>query len=308
MGVRVGVDVGGTKVLAGVVAAPEGPVRSRTSWATVGDPAPYETLLAHVAQLIADLGGPAAVDGVGVGVPGPLDPTGEQLSVAPNLAGLGRRGLRTELEQAWGVPVRLENDANVAALGEARAGAGRGSDSFLYVCLGTGIGGAVVHEGALVRGAFRAAGEIGHVPIRPGGLPCGCGGRGCYEQYASGTALGRLARERGWPDSHSLVAAAAAGDLPAIAVLDVFADAVAEGLVHAVLLLDPEVVVLGGGVAAAGTLLSRAVERALGDRLVTRAAEPLPEVRTSTLGPDAAVLGAAYLVDRPTAPLRARAG
>ena len=267
---RVGLDVGGTKV-AGVLLDAGGVVRQRVVIPTVRGPEGVLTCAVAAAEELCAAAGttPAALAGAGVGVPGIVDPRAGTVTHAVNLGLDGPVELAGVLaERLGGVPVTVENDLNVAALGAARLlGLGRGDLSL--PALGTGLAAGLLLVGTLRRGRFGAAGEIGHVPHDPRGPVCACGQRGCLELYASGSALdaawsvagGR--REPGAPAPVTVFARAAAGDAAAAAVRDAFADAVAAAVRVLVLTCDVEHVVLGGGVSQLGAPLLLAVREAL---------------------------------------------
>lgn len=307
---RIGVDLGGTKVLAGLVDE-SGRVLRRTRQETAsGDLAGLVEGVRGVVTTVAD-GSPVA--GVGVAVAGFVDSSRSRVLVAPNV-GLVDVPLRDLLEDALGAPVTLENDSNAAAWGEFRYGAARGRDECLVVTVGTGVGAGLILDGCLRRGATGVAGEIGHVPALRDGIPCGCGRAGCLEQYASGSALVRNTRrllDEGGADTIGLLdrldgdiaaltgadvtEAAQDGDRFAREQLAVIGSWLGEVLAGLITVLDLETVVLGGGVADAGALLFEPVERALNASLVQRAGMPRVRVIAAELGDDAGLVGAAEL-------------
>jgi glucokinase len=188
----IGVDVGGTKILAGLVDASGAIVTTARRESPRND---ANKALAVVAEVVAELSAPypGAVVGVGLGVAGPVDSARSTVFFAPNL-GWSNVPARALLEEVVGVPVVVENDGNAAAWGEFKFGAGADVEDLTMVTVGTGIGGGIIIDGVLLRGAHGAAGEIGHMNAIPDGLPCACGRNGCWEQYASGNALVRDAR------------------------------------------------------------------------------------------------------------------
>lgn len=293
---RLGIDVGGTKCLA-LVVDDDGTVVDRRRVSTPrGAPAIEDVLVDLIETLSSAHGRP--VDEwttIGLGVPGLVSRDGTIVS-SPNLPEVENFDVRRRLESRLGRAVLVDNDANGAALAEWRVGSARGHDDVLVVTLGTGIGGGIVSGGRLVRGWNGFAGEIGHVVVVADGRTCACGRRGCWEQYASGTALGRMARELDENlDAAGVRRAAESGDSRAVAVIDDFARWVAlgtAGLVHA---LDPEVVVIGGGVAHRAENLRRSVERWLGEFLYASHLRRHPEVRLARHGEEAGALGAAFL-------------
>lgn len=267
-GNAVGLDIGGTKTL-GVLRGPDGAVRASFQLPTEqGVRGVVTTAVEVVRVLAAGAGaGPSLLSGVGIGVPGIVDPAAGTVAHAVNL-GLPAtatplaRLVSAELD---GARVEVENDLNVAALGAADAA---GTDADLaYLSLGTGLAAGLVLSGRLRRGASGAAGEIGHLPYRPDGPVCPCGQRGCLELYASGASL-----DARWPGTGdvpapaALFAAASAGDPAAIALRADFAEAVAAAVRILVLTTDVRVVVLGGGVSGLGTALLVEVVRALDER------------------------------------------
>ena len=218
------------------------------------------------------------------------------------------------MENATGLKVHVDNDGNAAAWGEARFGAGRGSNNVVTVTVGTGIGGGVVLNGELLRGSHGAAGEIGHMGAVADGLQCGCGRKGCWEQYASGNALVRetrkLAAEHlfeaqillsygdGTPEGvtgEHITEAALAGDPIAMKSLETLGVWLGRGLASLTALLDPEVFVIGGGVSDAGDLLLSSARTTLSERVMGRAYRPIPEIRVAELGNKAGIVGAADL-------------
>jgi glucokinase len=219
--------------------------------------------------------------------------------------------VRERIGSRLGVPLLLENDATCAAHAEATYGAGRDASSVLLVTLGTGIGGGLVLGGDVWRGANGMAGEFGHMQVVPEGSPCECGGRGCWEQYCSGNALLRDARSRigveptiltelcgGDPDRLTgamLDAAAADGDLVARAAFVQIGEWLGVGLANLVAAFDPAVVVVGGGVSAAGERLLDPARDALARSVVGTGHRDLPPVRRAALGPEAGMIGAALL-------------
>lgn len=232
---------------------------------------------------------------VGVGAPGLVDRNGV-LRFAPNLPGVVDVPMGEMLAQALGAPVVIENDATAACWGERELGAAQGADDCVVVTLGTGIGGGIVSGGLLQHGANGFSGEIGHMVMDPDGPPCPCGKRGCWERFASGSALGRMARERGIGEQgEDVTRGAAAGDADSQKLLADFARWVALGLVNLAYLLDCSLLVLGGGLIDAGPLLLDPVMDAFGTLLAGAQHRPPVEVRAATLGSHAGAIGAALL-------------
>jgi glucokinase len=304
----IGLDVGGTKVL-GVALDATGTIVAEHREPT---PEGGEAVVAAMASTVGRLRALAPdVVAVGAGVPGLVDREGV-LRLAPNLPGVTDLPVATLLGEATGLPVRIDNDATCALWGEHEAGAARGGDDVLLVTLGTGIGGGILADGALVRGAHGFAGELGHMVVVADGLPCPCGRRGCWERYASGSALGRLGRvaaaqpggERllahggGRPDDvdgEHVSAAAAEGDPVALAVVAEFAGWFGLGLANLVAILDVDTCVIGGGLVEAGDTVLEPMRAALGERLVGAAHRPAPAVVAAVLGEHAGAVGAAHL-------------
>lgn len=312
MSYSIGVDVGGTKILAGLVDA-DGAVVSTARRETPRKDAP--AVLGVVAEAIGELSDAASGDvvGVGLGVAGPVDAEMATVFFAPNL-GWSQVPVRDILERQVAMPVVVENDGNTAAWGEFRFGAGADVDELVMVTVGTGIGGGIVVGGELLRGAHGAAGEIGHMTVVLNGLACGCGRYGCWEQYASGNALVREARAlaEARPDAAAallalgdgtsqgvqglhVTQAAAAGDQVALEAFHVAGTWLGRGLASLCAILDPGTFVIGGGVSDAGDLLLASARTALGQSLSGRQQRPMPDLRVATLGNTAGLIGAADL-------------
>lgn len=304
---NVGIDIGGTKIAGGVV-ADDGRIVERMRVDTPIDP----TALAHaVADMVAALAARHEVHSVGVAAAGFIDRTRSIMLHAPNID-WHDEPLRAEFEALIGRPVTLENDANAAGWGEYRFGAGRGSTDMVMVTLGTGVGGAVVVDGKLLIGANGIAGELGHLRHVPGGRPCGCGQRGCLEQYASGRALQRELREiaadeeigaqlaanldaDGIVPGHALVRLLEASDPGALEAVRRVATALGESCGAFQVVLDPDVFVIGGGVAELGETLLDPTRRAYEAALPVFADRPTARFTTALLGNDAGLVGVADL-------------
>jgi glucokinase len=319
MTVTIGVDIGGTKIAGGLVDA-DGTVLARARRDTPARSS--DGVIDAIASVTAELSAAASatgvgpVEAVGLGAAGFVDETRSIVRFAPNL-GWQEEHLSDQVAARCGLPVVVENDANAAAWGEYRFGAGRGHDSVIAVTVGTGIGGGIVERGSLVRGAHGMAAEFGHLVRVPEGRLCGCGRRGCWEQYASGNALVREARELaadrrsdadillglgdGTPEGVSgknITDAARAGDPVALEAFDRIGRWLGEGLADVAALFDPAVFVIGGGVSEAGDLLLAPTRSAFIGALPARAHRPIVEVLAATLGNDAGVVGAADLARR----------
>jgi glucokinase len=308
----IGIDLGGTKITTGLVEC-SGRLLARDYRETLavhGPEAVIARMLDAVHTVLAQAGmGKEQVAALGVGSPGPLDIGAGVVVSPPNLPGWERVPLRQRLQDALGIPTFLENDANAAALGEYRFGAGQGCQHMVYVTASTGIGGGLILNGALYHGASDLAGEIGHMTILAGGPLCGCGNRGCLEALASGTAIARRAREsvaRGVPTriadlaegqperiSARLVAQAAAeGDAEAQAILAEAMNYLGIGMANLANLFNPQRIVIGGGLTNLGEALFEPVRRAIVRHAFRSAAEAV-RVIPAGLGENVGVLGAA---------------
>ncbi len=310
MSLAIGVDIGGTKVAGGVVAEDGTVIAS----ARLPTPSNDVGLTADaIAGVVAALRAEHAVGAVGVGAAGWIDLDRSTVLFAPNLAWRDEP-LRDRLRDLIGLPVSIENDANAAAWAEHRFGVAQGERVVAMVTLGTGIGSGLIVSGQIYRGANGIAPEFGHMCVVPGGRRCGCGNRGCWEQYASGKALAREARDiaTGAPLSATALLAAADGDIgridgPAVTTAALAGDpAAAEcfeevgrwlgvGLASLAAALDPSCFVIGGGVAEAGTLLLEPTRRAFESNLSGRGFRTMPGVRLARLGNSAGLIGAADL-------------
>lgn len=292
----VGIDIGGTKVLAGVLDESGGVLgTARTDTPPDADVAAVEDALDLV---LGELAGARPVAAVGLAAAGFTDAAGSRIRFAPHLPWRDD-DVRDRLQRRWGVPVALENDATAAGVAESRLGAGAGVASMLLVTVGTGIGGAVVLGGQVWRGASGMAGEFGHMQALPDGRPCPCGLQGCWEQYASGRALARAARAAGWQPGDrgdvALTEDARAGDPAALAAFDEVGTWLGTGLAGLVAAFDPALVVVGGGVSSAGELLLSPTRRALESHLVGGRYRSAPPVEVAALGAEAGLVGAGLL-------------
>lgn len=310
MALSIGVDVGGTKIFAGVVDE-AGTVVATALRSTAQRDA--EAVLAQVAELVAELRTQFDVVAVGVGVAGGVARDRSFVYFAPNLV-WADVPVGEIVHAATGLPVVVENDGSAAAWGEFRFGAGRDAADCLMITLGTGIGAGHIADGRLMRGAHGLAFEVGHMNAIPDGRPCGCGRRGCWEQYASGSALVRMARELaaerraegalllrlgdGTPEGvmgEHVTAAARAGDPVALAAFTEFGNWVGRGLADLTAIVDPEMFVIGGGVSDAADLFIGDAKAVLAERLFGRMSRPMPRICMATMGNAAGVVGAADL-------------
>ncbi len=302
----IGVDVGGTKIAAGVV-TPEGEVLSEARYPTATTT--KERLLSSIARAVVDVRDGFEVGGVCLAVPGSILAVENKVIDSPNLHAIEGVPLKDEIEDKTGLQVTVENDANAAAWGEFRFGVGSEVDHLVFLTLGTGVGGGVISHGVLLRGAQGAGGELGHVTIQATGPRCNCGNHGCLEALASGTAIGRRAREVASEKSDSALGRLAIerkvlgedvtelarkGDEAALTVLEEAGTWLGIGVASFVNIFNPQVVAVGGGVAKAGGLILDSARREV--RLRARSpARDLVEVKEATLGLESGILGAAAL-------------
>ncbi|MGX9891071.1 ROK family protein [Streptomyces sp. NPDC002276] len=295
----IALDVGGTGMKAALVGA-DGELLHRARRATGRERGP-DAVVEHILGFAAELraygeeryGEPASA--AGVAVPGIVD---AERGIAAYSANLGWRDvpLRDLLAaRLGGVPVALGHDVRTGGLAEGRIGAGKGADRFLFVPLGTGIAGAIGIDGRVEAGAHGFAGEIGHIVVRPGGAPCPCGQTGCLERYASAAAVTEAwAAVSGAPeaDAADCAKAVASGDPRAEKVWQEAVDALADGLVTALTLLDPRTIIIGGGLAEAGETLFTPLREAVEGRITF---QKLPTIVPAALGDTAGCLGAGLL-------------
>jgi glucokinase len=301
----VGVDVGGTKIAAGIV-SPEGKILSDVRYPTPHAP---EKLVETIVRSIKEVMEGHEVGGVCLAVPGYILAQENRVVFSANLHAIEGIPLKDRVEPEIGVPLVIENDANAAAWGEFRFGAGSEVDHLVFVTLGTGVGGGVISHGVLLRGAQGSGGELGHVTVHATGPRCACGNRGCLEALASGTAialrarvaaverpesaLGRLASRRKLL-GEDVTELARGGDETALSVLEETGTWLGIGLAGFVNVFNPEVVAVGGGAMEAGDLILASARREV--RLRARPpSRDLVEIQVATLGPESGLLGAAAL-------------
>ncbi len=302
--------MGGTKIAAGIV-TPEGEILGEARLPTPHSP---ERLVENIARAVEEVRHGLEVGGVCLAVPGLILTQKNTVVFSPNLRAIEGIPLQEALGPKIGLPLTIENDANAAAWGEFRFGAGSEVDHLVFVTLGTGIGGGVITHGVLLRGALGSGGELGHVTIQATGPRCACGNRGCLEALASGTAIGRRAREVASerPDSalgrlasgrevvgEDATELARNGDELALSILEETGRWLGIGLAGFVNVFNPEMVVVGGGAMEAGELILEAARR----EVYMRSRPPsrdLVEVKEATLGPESGVLGAAALARDPS--------
>lgn len=303
----IGFDVGGTNARGILMDAATGTILERTTRSSAGaGPVLLQTLLDMVDELRGSSG--AEVDGIGLAVAGLADPSGV-VRYSPNLPDLIEYPLGRELESASGLAVRMTNDATAGAWAEAKLGAGRGVDDLVFVALGTGIGTGFVVAGHLVLGAHGFAGESGHMVVDLDGPTHRTGQRGPWEYYASGSGLGRMGREAAATGDFSagvtlagsaeavtglvVAEALANGDPDAARLFDAFCREVARGVANLVMILDPQRVIIGGGLADIGEPLRSGVDAWLRELTLGASWRPTVEVVLAELGADAGLLGAA---------------
>ncbi len=309
-GLAIGIDIGGTKVAAGVV-DPRGAVLDERRQLTPGsDPRAVE---ATIVQLVRELSADHRVVSVGIGAAGWMDLSSSTVLFSPHLA-WRNEPLRANLERLLRRRVVLSNDADAAGWAEWRFGAGQGQSRLVCITLGTGIGGAMVMDSRLERGRFGLAGEFGHQVIMPQGHRCECGNRGCWEQYASGNALGREARELARANSpvaqellrrvdgavDTITGAvvtelALAGDAACRELVEEVGEWLGLGLANLAAALDPGMFVVGGGLCEAGELLLEPARRSFARNLTGRGFRPPARIVLAALGPRAGMIGAADL-------------
>jgi len=303
----IGLDVGGTKIA--FVRIDENGLPSERGVASTPAESPAATVAAMIScaeKLVSP-----RVRAIGVGAAGMVEAKTGTLRFAPNLAWRDVR-LANEVSGTLGLPCIVHNDANVAAWGEFRFGAGRGAEDMLLVTVGTGIGGGIVSGGRLLHGAHGFAAEIGHIIVEPGGPLCGCGNHGCWEQVASGRAIDRLAANAVEEDpsspfakrfdadptrarGHALTEAALDGDATAIEIFRRVGSRLGEGIAGLVNVLDPSVVVVGGGAIDAGDLLLEPARLRYAEAVEASEARPDVPIVAAELGKEAGAIGAAKL-------------
>ena len=311
MGYTVGIDIGGTKVLGGVVDESGAVIRRARRDTPAEGGASLTQAIADVAlELMKD----GDIESVGVSVAGFISADRKTILATPNIKDWNGVNLDYELTSRIGLPVVIENDANSAAWGEFKFGAGRGKDNILMLTVGTGIGGGIVVNSNLHRGSFGIAAEIGHLRIVQNGLLCGCGAHGCFEQYGSGTALLRHAREAMQlsPDragnilnrgdgsiegvkGSAITEAARDGDELALSIFETTGDYLGAGIASLAVILDPEAVVIGGGVIDAGDILLNPIRTGVEKYMPFAGKHPHPHIIGAQLGNEAGLVGVADL-------------
>lgn len=313
MSYTVGVDVGGTKIAAGLVDHNGQLIARDRTVSPATDPA---EIVHTIGELVRSLVGSHEVEAVGVCAAGFVDKQRATVVFAPNLAWRDEP-LKERLQKELHLPVVVENDANAAAWGEFTFGAGEDVEDLLMLTIGTGVGGGVVIDGELVRGGFGFGGEVGHIQMVPDGVLCGCGNLGCLESYGSGNALVRMTREHaaGRPDAARalieqaggdgnkitgplITRAAQAGDTFATERLAELGDWIGQGVATLTAVLDPNVVVIGGGVGEAGALLLDPIRTSFENHVTVGRHRPSLEIRQARLGNAGGMVGVADLARR----------
>lgn len=313
---RIGIDVGGTNVKIALVDG-EGKIiysNSVPTYAQMG----YEYTVNNIKQAIRDLmketnTDAKEIEGIGFDFPGQVDYKTGVVKLAPNIPGWVNIPIAQMIEEEFNIPTRIDNDVRCAALGELKFGAGKGCENFVCITVGTGIGSGLVINGQLVRGAANAAGEIGHIKLQMNGGPiCGCGDTGCLEAFASGPSIVAMAQEYlkggkstkfremagadGEITPYIVAKAAEAGDPVAKRIFEIVGTYIGMGLVSVINLLNPEKVIIGGGVAAAGDLLLDPIRKTIKERAMVVAGNSV-EIVPAELGNSAGVIGASMLVE-----------
>ena len=307
----IGIDIGGTKTL-GVVLGGGGRILAREKRRTPNGAAAIVECAATLFESLAEkVGSGIHIESLGLGIAGLVDSSG-QLRRAPNLVDVEGLELRSSLEPLIDVPIYVDNDANCAARAEIVRGAARNVEQAFMVTLGTGIGGAVISGGTVIRGANGMAGEPGHMLVDPNGPPCACGMRGCWESYASGSGLTNLANQaalegrlnaiskeaQGKEETitgEHITSAARRGDEEAIQVIDTYSWWIAVGLANCAALSDPEIIILGGGLVEEWELFGPRVQRAFDELLIGARQRGSVPIVPAAAGESAGAIGAALL-------------
>jgi glucokinase len=314
VGLAIGVDIGGTKVAGGVVDDDGRVIDSERRETPGADVRATESTIVEVVRALAER---HDVGAVGIGAAGWIANDHATVLFSPHLA-WRNEPLREALAGRIGLPLIVENDANAAAWAEYRFGVAKEQPVVVCVTLGTGIGGGLVVDGSVYRGAFGVACEYGHMTLVPDGRRCACGNRGCWEMYASGRALARDAQELAADSPVAaagmielagsvaeltgpvVTAAAAAGDAAALTICTTMGRWLGRGLANLAAIIDPSMFVIGGGVSAVGDILLPPARDEFAQSLTGRGFRPLATVALASLGPDAGLVGAADLARRYT--------
>ena len=317
MAKRIGIDVGGTNVKIALVDDNGKIIYSNSvpTYAKMG----YEYTVNNIKQAIKDLmketnTTPSDIEGIGFDFPGQVDCKTGVVKLAPNIPGWVNVPIAQMIEDEFHIPTRIDNDVRCAALGELKFGAGRGCENFICITVGTGIGSGIVINGKVVRGATNAAGELGHIKLQMNGGPiCGCGDTGCLEAFASGPAIVAMAQEYikggkstkfremaaaegGEITPYMAAKAAEEGDPVAKRIFEIVGEYIGIGLTSVINLLNPERVIIGGGVAESGELLLGPIRKTIKERAMVVAGNAV-EIVPAQLGNSAGVIGASMLIE-----------
>ena len=317
MAKRIGIDVGGTNVKIALVVDNGKIIYSNSvpTYAKMG----YEYTVNNIKQAIKDLmketnTTPSDIEGIGFDFPGQVDCKTGVVKLAPNIPGWVNVPIAQMIEDEFHIPTRIDNDVRCAALGELKFGAGRGCENFICITVGTGIGSGIVINGKVVRGATNAAGELGHIKLQMNGGPiCGCGDTGCLEAFASGPAIVAMAQEYikggkstkfremaavegGEITPYMVAKAAEEGDPVAKRIFEIVGEYIGIGLTSVINLLNPERVIIGGGVAESGELLLGPIRKTIKERAMVVAGNAV-EIVPAQLGNSAGVIGASMLIE-----------
>lgn len=312
----IGIDIGGTKIAGALVSADGQIIRESRVPTPANDP---NALVDAVVDLVEELSKGEQVFGAGIAAAGFIDAEQANIIYAPNLS-WRNEPFKAKLESRLSIPVVIENDANAAGWAEFRFGAGQGFQHMVMLTIGTGVGGAVIVDGKMLRGGFGIAGELGHLRVVPNGLPCGCGQMGCLESYGSGTALLRAARAlaasgskkgarllelgeaAGELSGHEVYQAILEGDEGSIGLLNELGGWLGQAIASLAAVLDPQIVVIGGGVSLAGDLLLEPIRQSYLEHLPARGFRPELTIAAAQFVNDAGVVGAADLARITLAP------
>lgn len=317
MAKRIGIDVGGTNVKIALVDDNGKIIYSNSvpTYAKMG----YEYTVNNIKQAIKDLmketnTTTSDIEGIGFDFPGQVDCKTGVVKLAPNIPGWVNVPIAQMIEDEFHIPTRIDNDVRCAALGELKFGAGRGCENFICITVGTGIGSGIVINGKVVRGATNAAGELGHIKLQMNGGPiCGCGDTGCLEAFASGPAIVAMAQEYikggkstkfremaavegGEITPYMVAKAAEEGDPVAKKIFEIVGEYIGIGLTSVINLLNPERVIIGGGVAESGELLLGPIRKTIKERAMVVAGNAV-EIVPAQLGNSAGVIGASMLIE-----------
>lgn len=312
---RIGIDVGGTNVKFALI-SPKGEILYSNSTPTRSEMG-YEYTVNNIKQAISTLmsetnSSSKNIDGIGFGFPGQIDYKNGVVINLPNISGWNNVHIAEIIKKEFGIETRIDNDVRCAALGELNYGAGKGCENLICITVGTGIGSGIILNGKIVRGATNTAGEIGHIKLFPNGEKlCGCGDYGCLEAYVSGPSIVEMAEdyikggkstkfremaENGEITPYIVAKSAEAGDMVAKKIFDFMGEYLGTGLASIVNLLNPEKIIIGGGVAAAGDLLMTPLKETLLKRSMPIPAQVV-EIVPAQLGNNAGVIGSSLLVE-----------